>query len=404
MTIEQMEPLARLAWIEKLLSSVSGFIYVYNATTQSNVYANRDMGYILGYSPEELREMGSALLATIMHPDDFARLSQTIGRLMTAADDEVVEWEYRVRDRSGNWVWFQDRMSVFSRNEQGNLVEYVGSVEDVTGRKQIETHLYESQQRFQLALEGSGDGTWDWNISTNEAVLSNRYREMFGYSQEELPDNVDSWLSNIHPDDMPSVQQHLQDYLEGRSETYAVEHRVRHKNGEWVWVLSRGKVILRDEAGNPVRMTGTISDISERKRAEEERIRLQEQIISNQEATLRELSTPLIPISDHAVVMPIVGSVDSNRTQQVLEILLTGVVERQADTVILDITGVQVVDTQVANAFIHIAQAVRLLGAQVIMTGIQPHIAQTMVHLGIDLSEVVTRRTLQEGIASALNA
>lgn len=137
--------------------------------------------------------------------------------------------------------------------------------------------------------------------------------------------------------------------------------------------------------------------------AERERqIQLQEEIIRSQQATLREVSTPLIPITDAVVIMPLVGAIDSLRAQQILENLLEGIAQHQADTAILDITGVQVVDTQVANALIRAARAARLLGAQVILTGIKPQIAQTLVQLGADLNGIVTHSNLKSGIAFAL--
>lgn len=136
----------------------------------------------------------------------------------------------------------------------------------------------------------------------------------------------------------------------------------------------------------------------------EERARqvlIQEEIIRAQEITLAELSTPLIPISEHVVVMPLVGMVDSRRAERVMEVLLLGIAEHQARIAIIDITGVSVIDAQVANALILAAQAVRLLGSQVVLTGIQPHVAQTLVGLGVDLKTLVTRSTLQSGIIYA---
>jgi rsbT co-antagonist protein RsbR len=102
------------------------------------------------------------------------------------------------------------------------------------------------------------------------------------------------------------------------------------------------------------------------------------------------------------MVMPLIGAIDSNRAQQVIETLLAGVASSGATSAILDITGVQIVDTQVANALLRAAQAVKLLGARVVLMGIRPEIAQTLVGLGLDLSGIVTRATLQSGIAFAL--
>ncbi|MBX0326121.1 STAS domain-containing protein [Oscillochloris sp. ZM17-4] len=131
-------------------------------------------------------------------------------------------------------------------------------------------------------------------------------------------------------------------------------------------------------------------------------LHLQQEIIRTQDAALRELSTPLIPIADQVVVMPLIGSLDSRRTQQVIETLLEGVSTLRARVAIIDITGVPVVDTQVANTLVRAAQSVKLLGAKVILTGIRPEVAQTLVGLGADLSSIITRGTLQSGIALAL--
>jgi PAS domain S-box-containing protein len=155
--------------------------------------------------------------------------------------------------------------------------------------------------------------------------------------------------------------------------------------------------------GDQHRYIAIVHDLTERKHAAEERARLQEQIIQAQAATLAELSTPLIPISDEVVVMPLIGALDDRRMQQVLEALLHGVEQRKARTAILDITGVPVIDTHVANGLILAAQAVRLLGARVILTGIRPEVAQTLIGLGVNLDNLITHSTLQSGIAYATN-
>ncbi|HZF56789.1 MAG TPA: STAS domain-containing protein [Polyangiaceae bacterium] len=143
-------------------------------------------------------------------------------------------------------------------------------------------------------------------------------------------------------------------------------------------------------------------DITERKRDEAERRRLQDEVIAMQAAALAELSTPLIPISASIVVMPLIGAIDAARAERIMHALLTGIGETRAKTAILDITGVAVVDTQVADALLRAARAVRLLGAEVILTGIRPDVAQTLVGLGTNLDGIVTRGTLQSGIAFAM--
>ncbi|MDQ2996720.1 MAG: STAS domain-containing protein, partial [Chloroflexota bacterium] len=153
--------------------------------------------------------------------------------------------------------------------------------------------------------------------------------------------------------------------------------------------------------GDQHRFIGIAHDLTERKRVAEEQARLQERIIKAQAATLAELSTPLIPISDDVVVMPLIGAIDSVRARQVLEMLLQGIERSHARVAILDITGVPLVDTQVAKSLIDAAQAGRLLGARIVLTGIRPEVAQTLVGLGVNLGDIVTHSTLQSGVAYA---
>lgn len=163
------------------------------------------------------------------------------------------------------------------------------------------------------------------------------------------------------------------------------------------------KFPLTDVAGTVSGLCGISTDITERKRAIEERNTLQQQIIESQRAALRELSTPLIPLADGVLVVPLIGAIDSGRASQIIEALLEGVTAQRAHTVIVDITGVRVVDEQVARGLSQAARATRLLGAQIILTGLRAEVAQQLVRVGNDLgSDVVTLSTLQAGIAYAM--
>jgi rsbT co-antagonist protein RsbR len=118
--------------------------------------------------------------------------------------------------------------------------------------------------------------------------------------------------------------------------------------------------------------------------------------------TIRELSAPLLPVHDGILVMPLIGHIDSARSAQIMEELLTGVQQYQADFVIIDITGVPIVDTAVANHLIQTTHAVSLLGARCILVGISPEVAQTLVQLGVDLQRLTTSSNLQAGITYAI--
>ncbi|MRG98333.1 PAS domain-containing protein [Polyangium spumosum] len=147
---------------------------------------------------------------------------------------------------------------------------------------------------------------------------------------------------------------------------------------------------------------GIVTDITDQKRQEEERLLLREQVIAAQEEALRELSTPLVPIADGVVAMPIVGSVDQARAERIMTTLLDGIGHHGAHAVILDVTGVRAVDTNVASAIVSAARAVRLLGARVVVTGVRPEVARTLIETGVDLEGIVMRGNLQSGIAIAM--
>jgi rsbT co-antagonist protein RsbR len=270
---EQTAREERLTLLEGVLSKTAALVYVFDYEKGHNAFANRDLANFLGYpGDDEIRAMGDRLLPAIMHPEDTPRIPEMIGRIMTAADDDVVVLEYRLRDHSGAYRWVEDRLVVFSRNPDG------------------------------------------------------------------------------------SVRQHL----------------------------------------------GTLQDITERKRIAEERNALQAQIIAAQAATIRDLSSPLLPIADQVVVMPLVGAIDEQRGRQIIEDLLAGIERNRAKAAILDITGVRLVDVHVAQMLVHAANAAGMLGARVVLTGVSPAIAQTLVDLGIELGNLTTLATLQTGIGWAI--
>ncbi|MDP4162989.1 MAG: RsbT co-antagonist protein RsbRA [Bacillota bacterium] len=127
-----------------------------------------------------------------------------------------------------------------------------------------------------------------------------------------------------------------------------------------------------------------------------------ERTVSLQKIALQELSAPLIPVFEGITVMPLVGTIDTERAKQIMENLLTGVVKHRSEVVLIDITGVPVVDTMVAHHIIQAAEAVRLVGAKCMLVGIRPEIAQTIVNLGINLTQFTTKNTLKKGIEAAL--
>jgi PAS domain S-box-containing protein len=138
------------------------------------------------------------------------------------------------------------------------------------GRLRTEQALRRSEERFQLAMEASKDGLWDWNALNGHVYYSPGYSAMLGYSPDEIAPTVESWLKRVHPDERDAVFQVYADCRENRLDDFEIEFRMRCKDGEWLWISSRGRAVDRDSTGRATRMVGTHTDITARKRAEQE--------------------------------------------------------------------------------------------------------------------------------------
>ncbi len=206
--------------------------------------------------------------------ESWERLSEALQNTQNTGIPYDLELETLRIDGSSGRMWAYG-MPVVDAN--GVTVGLRGMAQDITERKKAEEALVESEYRWKFALEGAGDGVWDWNIQTGEAFYSQRYKEMLGFAENEIGTTSDEWLKRVHPDDAPMVMTALQPYLDGKAGSPRVEFRMLCKDGSWKWMVGRGMVISRDSTGKPLRMIGTNTDITERKQAEEEKLLLDQQ-------------------------------------------------------------------------------------------------------------------------------
>lgn len=347
-------------------------------------FANEQFAAIVDYPREELEQRS---IVELIAPEDREWVLERYARRQKG-ENVPNTYEFRMLKQDGvTRVWVN---MVVTTIEYEGAVASMGTVRDITERKQSEEALRTSEARQRALLDAIPDmmfiqdreGTFldyrapqDALMLPPEQFLGKRDSDIFS------PELTQRFLDAITQALDTGTLQLVEYSLPIDDQPHFYEARISPIDAAKVMVLVR--------------------DVTDKKQAQEEYAALQQQIIEVQRAALQELSAPLLPISESVLVLPLIGSIDSRRAQQVMETLLEGVATYRADVAIVDITGVQVVDTQVANALIQAAQAVQLLGAQVVLTGIGPTMAQTLVSLGADLSSIVTRGNLQSGIAYA---
>ena len=182
---------------------------------------------------------------------------------------EMRSWQRKVTNvRRDGTTLPVSLLSDVVRNEDGEPVAMVTTSEDITVRVTAEKQLRDSEERYALAARGAQDGLWDWDLTDDTLYLSPRWKEMLGYQDGEIGSTSDEWFGRVHADDRDALDTEIRNHLEGYASQLSSEHRIRRRNGEYCWVSCRGLVVT-DAAGKPARMAGSMSDITERKGAEQ---------------------------------------------------------------------------------------------------------------------------------------
>lgn len=263
----------------------------------------------------------------------------------------------------------------------------------------LEDGLAQSGRRFDLfvaTLPGLSWEVWGRPEDGVASYVSASVEAMTGYTAE-------AWLARpgfccevIHADDRAGVLADLAASWAGSDTQGILDYRLVKRDGTAMWVHVRHS-ILRDEAGQAFAWQAFALDTTAQRDAESARDRVQAELLD-------ELSTPLIPISDDVLVMPLIGRMDRARAERAIGVLLAGLAGRRTRVAILDVTGVREADAELGRALMRAAAAVRLLGVEPIVTGLQPNMARALVAAGDVMVGVKTRATLQDAVAHALRA
>ena len=215
-----------------------------------------------------------------IHPDDKLQTAAAWQQFIEGIVNLYIA-EYRIEIQPDTYKWILSFGLIAERTPEGVPVHAAGISLDSSEIRSLQdalrysqSALQQSEDRWRFALEGNGDGVWDWHMTDGNSFFSRRWKEMLGYAEDEIPHHFDEWASRVHPDDWEQVIEAQMRHVRGETPDYAAEHRMRCKDGTYKWILARGKVIAFTSEGKPSRMVGTHTDISERRADEAELLRL----------------------------------------------------------------------------------------------------------------------------------
>jgi len=252
------------------------------AENTADLISIMDMNLRFTYvSPATVRLRGFTVEEAMAQPLEDVLTPESLKHALATYDEEmaleaagtadpgrmrVLELEEYVK--GGGTIWAEVSVS-FLRDAEGGPVEMLIVTRDITERRRAAEALRKSEERWKFALEGAGDGAWDWDAVTNRVYFSRQWKAMLGYGEDEIGGTLADWDRLVHPDDKARAYEDIERHLCGKTDIYESEHRLLCKDGSYKWILDRGKVIEWTVDGKPLRVIGTHTDITYLKRMEE---------------------------------------------------------------------------------------------------------------------------------------
>ncbi len=246
--------------LRQIMDLVPGYIFAKDIDGRF-LLANKAVADVFGTSTDEIAgKTDKDYGATDEQMEAYSRDDREViesGRPKLIPEEQIIR-------KDGSLGWFQT-VKIPYKHPGWDKPAILGVGTDITERKQAEEKILENEQRFNLAISGTGAGLWDWDMVKDTVYFSPYWKEMLGYEDHEVENDFMGWKNLWHPDDAGKIEQAISDHLAGKTKKYEIEHRLKHKDGSWRWILTRGDII-KDKNGTPLRWVGTNIDLTENKK------------------------------------------------------------------------------------------------------------------------------------------
>ncbi len=254
--------------LKQITETIPLDIYIYDVDLKHNIFFNRTEN--MGYPVSVLNSQASGdFYINLVHPDDLALHHENAKRLQTARDGELLHSEYRMKHASGEWRWYDFRDIVFARHTDGTPRQFLGSVQDITARKETEAALHQSQEILQQVTSTVPMDIYIYDVDLSKTIFANRATNLGLDTRLTMDANEDFFRGLVHPDDITPYDNFNQRLATSKDGTYVEgEFRMRHTNGTWMWRNYRSIVLHRHVDGTPSQYLGTVEDITQRKEIE----------------------------------------------------------------------------------------------------------------------------------------